>query len=344
VSQGTLQTIFEFQSMLCALTGLDVSNASLYDGATATVEALFMAQRVTRRQRLIVADTVHPEYLETLRTYIRNIDVELGIVGHGPDGRVDLDALPREVDERVAAVAVQSPNALGVVERLDRVASIASGAGAAAVGLVAEPYSLGMLKGPGELGCDICAGEAQGFGNGLSFGGPYLGFLAAGDRYLRQMPGRIAGETTDVEGRRGFVLTLSTREQHIRREKATSNICTNQGLCMTAATIQMALLGKSGLAEVADINHRLAAYAIDRLTGIRGVSRAFSGPYFNEFALALPAPASQVVEALLERGIVAGMDLGRWYPDMERTLLVAVTERTTKEDVDEFARALGEVL
>jgi len=344
ISQGTLQTIFEFQSMMCMLTGLEVSNASLYEGASALVEAILMCQRTTGRERILVADTVHPEYLATVRTYLAPLGLTVETLPHRADGRIDDTALERAVDESTTAIAVQSPNALGVVERLDRVAGIARPRGASSIAVVAEPYSLGLLRGPGEMGLDVAVGEAQGFGNAVSFGGPYLGFLAAAASYLRQMPGRIVGETKDVEGRRGFVLTLATREQHIRREKATSNICTNQGLCMTAATIHLALLGKEGLRDVARWNHAAAAYALARLTQVTGVRRAFSGPFFNEFAITLPRRASEVLPALAARGFLGGFDLGRWYPEMERSLLVACTERTRRVDVDAFAEALQEVL
>jgi glycine dehydrogenase subunit 1 len=344
ISQGTLQTIFEFQSLICLLTELDVANASLYDGATAVVEALLMASRVHGRDRMVVAGSLHPEYLRTARTYFRNLGLSLETVPWGTDGRVDPLALGAAVNEETAAVAVQSPNAFGVVERLDRIAGVAKAKGAAAVAVVAEPYSLGALAGPGALGCDVSVGEAQAFGNALSYGGPGLGFMAARERYLRQMPGRIVGETTDVEGRRGFVLTLSTREQHIRRAKATSNICTNQGLCMTAATIHLALIGKEGLREIARANRAKAAYAALRLAAVKGVKRSFGGPTFNEFALDLPRPAVEVLEALRGKGILGGFDLSRWYPEMRNRILVAVTERTRREDADAYAAALAEVL
>jgi len=344
ISQGTLQTIFEFQSMICMLTGLDVSNASLYEGASSLAEAILMCQRTAGRERILLAGTVHPEYLATVRTYLATLGIPVETVPHGPDGRIDETALARALDRGTASIAVQSPNALGVVERLDRIAGVARAKGSQAIAVVAEPYSLGMLRGPGEMGCDVCVGEAQGFGNPVSFGGPYLGFLAARASYLRQMPGRIVGETRDLEGRRGYVLTLATREQHIRREKATSNICTNQGLCMTAATIHLALLGKEGLGEVARWSHAAASYALDRLARVKGVTRAFSGPIFNEFAVTLPRRASEVLPALAERGFLGGFDLGRWYPEMGSTLLVACTERTRRADVDAFAEALEKVL
>ncbi len=344
VTQGTLQTIFEWQSMICLLTGLEVSNASLYEGATSLVEAILMCHRVHGRDQVVLAGAVHPEYVETARTYLRNMGLELVVVPHGPDGRVDEGALRSALGARTSSVAVQSPNALGVIERLDRISAAARTHDAPTIAVVAEPYSFGMLRGPGELGCEICVGEAQGFGNPVSFGGPYLGFIAARQSYLRQMPGRIVGETVDVEGRRGFVLTLATREQHIRRERATSNICTNQGLCMTAATIHLALLGKEGLREASRRNHAAAAYALAGLTALPGVSRAFSAPFFNEFAVNLPVPAAQVVDALSPRGILAGFDLSRWYAGMERSLLVACTERTGRADVDALVRGIEEVL
>ncbi|MBZ5639421.1 MAG: aminomethyl-transferring glycine dehydrogenase subunit GcvPA [Acidobacteriia bacterium] len=344
ISQGTLQTIFEFQSLVCMLTELDVANASLYDGATAVVEALLMASRVVGRDRIVVAGTLHPEYLATVRTYFRNLGLSLTAVPWGDDGRVDPRALGAAVDESTAAVAVQSPNAFGVVERLDRISAEARAKGAAAVAVVAEPYSLGVLRGPGALGCDVAVGEAQAFGNALSFGGPYLGFMAARDRYVRQMPGRIVGETTDLEGRRGFVLTLSTREQHIRRAKATSNICTNQGLCMTAATIHLALIGREGLRGIALANRAKASYTAGKLAAVKGVKRAFAGPVFNEFVLDLPRPAAEVLEALRGKGILGGLDLSRWFPEMRQRILVAVTERTRREDSDAYAAAMAEVL
>jgi glycine dehydrogenase subunit 1 len=344
ISQGTLQTIFEFQSMIAMLTGLPVANASLYEGATALVEGVLMCHRVHRRGRVVVASTVHPHYLATLRTYLGNLGLDLTAVPARPDGRVDETALARAVDDATTAVAVQSPNFVGVIERLDLVAAIAAVRRAPVVAVTAEPFSFGMLRAPGDLGCDVAVGEAQAFGNPVSFGGPYLGFLAAREAYLRQMPGRIVGESTDLEGRRAFVLTLSTREQHIRREKATSNICTNQGLCMTAATIHLALLGKEGLAEAARRSHAAACYALDRLTRLPSVSRTFSGPIFNEFAVTLPRPASEVIERVAERGILAGFDLGRFDPAHDHGLLVACTERTRRADVDELARAVGEAL
>jgi glycine dehydrogenase subunit 1 len=344
ISQGTLQTVFEFQSLICMLTELEVANASLYDGATAVVEALLMASRVHARDRMVVAGSLHPEYLQTARTYFRNLGLTLETVPWGADGRVDLGALEAALDGRTAAVAVQSPNAFGVVEPLDRISAAAHAKGAAAVAVVAEPYSFGALAGPGALGCDVSVGEAQAFGNPLSYGGPYLGFMAAREKYLRQMPGRIVGETTDLEGRRGFVLTLSTREQHIRRAKATSNICTNQGLCMTAATIHLALLGKEGLRETARANRAKAAYTSARLASVKGVERTFSGPVFNEFVLGLPQDAAAVAAALQAKGILGGLPLKPFYPELDKALLVCVTEVHARESIDRLAAALEEAV
>ena len=265
VSQGTLQIIFEYQTLVCQLTGLDIANASLYDGSTGTAEAVLMAQRVTSRNKVVLARSLHPQYREVVRTYIKNLGVEAVEVGYGPDGRIDEDALGRALDDKTAAVVCQSPNFFGVVEDIQALSDAAHGVKALSVAIVAEAVSLGMLEAPGKRGADIVAGEGQSLGIPLSFGGPYLGFMACKKEFLRQMPGRVAGQTLDREGRRGFVLTLATREQHIRRERATSNICTNQALCALRATIFMETLGKQGLRELAWQNAQKAAYAADKL-------------------------------------------------------------------------------
>jgi glycine dehydrogenase subunit 1 len=345
MAQGTLQAIFEFQSLVCLLTGLPIANASLYEGATAVVEALLLAARFARgRTRFLVAETVHPEYRETARTYLRNLGLSLEELPAGPDGRVDETALAGSLDETVIAVATQSPNFLGVVERSDRIAARATEAGAAAVGVLNEPYALGLLRGPGELGCHIAAGDLAPFGSAPSFGGPFLGFLAAQSRYLRGLPGRLAGETVDAEGRRGYVLTLSTREQHIRRGKATSNICTNQGLVALAATIGLCLLGPGGLRHAARLSHTRARQAFEALTALPGVERSFEAPFFNEFALDLPRPAASVHEALAGEGVLAALPLSRWYPDRPSTALFAATELTTDAEIEALARAMRKVL
>ena len=344
VSQGTLQIIFEYQTLICQLTGLDIANASLYDGSTGAAEAVLMAQRVTGRNKVVLAGTLHPQYRAVVRTYIKNLGIEAVEVGFGPDGRIDRTELGRLVDDKTAAVVYQSPNFFGVIEEVQALSDAAHAAKAMSVAIVAEALSLGLLEAPGRLGADIVTGEAQSLGLPLSFGGPYLGFMACKKEFLRQMPGRITGQTVDKEGRRGFVLTLSTREQHIRRERATSNICTNQALCALRATIFMETLGKQGLREMAWQNAQKAAYAADRLGAVPGVKKRFSGPVFNEFVIDLPKPWAAVDAGLREKGLLGGFGLGSAYPGLENAVLVAVTELRTKGEIDRLAQALQEVL
>ncbi len=344
VSQGTLQIIFEFQTLICQLTGLDIANASLYDGSTGAAEAVLMAHRVTSRDKVILAKSLHPQYREVIRTYIKNLGVEAVEVGYGPDGRIDPAELQKVLDDKTAAVVCQSPNFLGVIEDVKALSDAAHGVKALSVAVVAEALSLGLLEAPGALGADIVTGEAQSFGLPLSFGGPYLGFMACKKDYLRQMPGRITGETKDTEGRRGFVLTLATREQHIRRERATSNICTNQALCALRATIFLETLGKQGLREMAWQNAQKAAYAADRLGKIKGVRKKFGGPFFNEFVMTLPKPWAAVDAALKAKGLVGGYGLEGEYPGIGNAALVCVTELRTKDEIDRLARTLEEVL
>ena len=344
VAQGTLQAIYEYQTLVCRLTGMEVANASLYDGASSLAEAVLMAHRIVSRRRVLVARSVHPDYRRVLATYLANMDLEIVEIGFGADGRVDDAELASACDARTLAVCVQSPNFLGVIERLDRLCRVAAGGGALSVAVVAEPFSLGLLKPPGEQGADVVCGEGQSFGNPLSFGGPYLGLFATREKYLRQIPGRLVGEALDVDGRRGFVLTLSTREQHIRRGKATSNICTNQGLCALAASIHLALLGPGGLAQVARLNHARAEYAKETLSRVRGCRPYFSGPTFNEFVLEVPGDASAVRDRLLAQGILAGLPLEDAYPELEHALLVCATEMTTTAQIDALARAMGGAL
>ena len=344
VSQGTLQAVFEFQTLVCQLTGLAIANASLYEGATATAEAVLMAQRITTRNRVLFARTLHPQYREVVRTYIKNLGLEAVDVPYGPDGRVDKDALGRALDEKTAAVVFQSPNFFGVVEDVQALSEAAHGRKALSVAIVAEAISLGLLEAPGKLGADIVTGEGQSLGVPVSFGGPYLGFMACKKEFLRQMPGRIVGQTVDKEGRRGFVLTLSTREQHIRRERATSNICTNQGLCALRATIFMESLGRQGLREMAWQNAQKAAYAADRLGAVPGVRRKFSGPVFNEFVVELAKPWPAVDAGLRGQGLIGGYGLEPAYPELKNSVLVCVTELKTKDQIDRLARALREVL
>jgi glycine dehydrogenase subunit 1 len=333
ISQGTLQSIFEYQTLICQITGMDVANASLYDGSSATAEAALMAGRVTGRKRLLVAATLHPEYRRVLETYVRNLGIQAEQIGFGADGRVDAAELRSALSQDVAAVIVQSPNFFGVVEDVAAIALQAKAAGALTVVAVAEALSLGLLKPPGETGADIVAGEGQSLGVPLSFGGPYLGLFACRDQYKRQMPGRLVGQTVDGEGRRGFVLTLATREQHIRREKATSNICTNQGLCALIAAIYLVALGRRGLREVAEQNLQKAHY----LRGLLSDRLVFSGPAFNEFVIRCPEGPEKLNQRLIEQGVIGGLPLGRYYPDRADQMLVCVTEQITRAEMDQFA-------
>jgi glycine dehydrogenase subunit 1 len=341
VSQGTLQALFEWQTYVALLTGLDVANASMYDGASSAAEAVLMAGRITGRRRVVVSAAIHPEYQRVLRTYLAATHDEIVTVPYGQDGRTDLAALSRAVDGDTAAVVVGYPNFFGVVDALGEAAQVARQAGALAVAVTAEAVALGMLKGPGELGADIAAGTFQSFGNPLNYGGPAPGFFATREANVRQVPGRLCGATVDRHGRRSFVLTLSTREQHIRREKATSNICTNAGLCALAATIHLSLLGRKGLADLARLNYaraRMLREAMQRA----GFGLRFSGPTFNEMAFDV-GDAEEVVARLARRGLAAGVPLARYYPDdprMKGALLCVATELHEPELIEMFAQAV----
>ena len=341
VSQGTLQALFEWQTYVCMLTGLEVANASMYDGASATAEAALMAARLTGRRKVVASAAVHPDYRRVLATYLASTRDELVTVPYGEDGRTDLGALARAVDGDTAAVVVGYPNFFGVVDGLAEAAAVARKAGALSVAVTSEAVALGLLKGPGELGADVAAGAFQSFGNPLNFGGPAPGFFATREANLRQMPGRLCGATVDKEGRRGFVLTLSTREQHIRREKATSNICTNAGLCALASTIHLSLLGRKGLAALARLNYGRARLLRDAMRRA-GFGLRFSGPTFNEMAFEV-GDAEAVVTRLARRGIAAGVPLSRFYPDdpsMKGALLCVATELHAPELIDMFAQAV----
>ena len=337
-SQGTLQALFEYQTAICRLTGLDVSNASLYDGATACAEAAMMALRVTGRDKIVVDGCVSPFSRQVLKTYLFNLEVE--VVEIAPlDGLINHVELDKVLDDSVAAVLVQNPNFFGCIEDFTALASQVHGAGALLIGSV-YPISLGLLKSPGEMGIDIAVGDGQSLGNPLSFGGPSFGFIAARKSFIRNMPGRIVGETVDRNGKRGFVLTLQAREQHIKRHKATSNICSNQGLCALRGLIFLSSVGREGLADLADLNRDKAEYAKARLTGIPGVTAVQSAVTFNEFTLFLPKNADEVVAHLLTLGIAAGVPLGQYYEGSENCLVVTVTEKRTKKEIDLFAKEL----
>jgi glycine dehydrogenase subunit 1 len=341
ISQGTLQALFEWQTYVCLLTGLDVSNASMYDGATATAEAALMATRITGRRKVVLSGALHPEYRQVVATYLASTGDELVTVPFGDDGRTDLAALRGAIDGQTAAVIVGYPNFFGVVDVVAEAAALAKAAGALAISATAEPVALGLLQGPGQLGADVAVGTFQSFGNPMSFGGPAPGFLAVRESHLRQIPGRIAGATVDKHGRRGFVLTLSTREQHIRRERATSNICTNSGLAALAATIHLSLLGGRGLSELARLNFERARLLRDAMKRA-GFGLRFSGPVFNELVFEV-GDAEQVVGQLAERGIAAGAPLSRWFPDeprMKGALLCVATELHDPELIELFAGAV----
>ncbi len=342
IAQGTLQYLFEFQTQVALLTGMEVANASLYDGSTGTAEAVQMAQRITRRPKAILSGGLHPQYAETVETVV-SLSGEVVRAPVLPGRAEDLAAL---IDGETACVVVQNPDVFGLVRDLRPVAEAAHAKGALLIAVVTEAVSLGLLESPGAMGADIVAAEGQSIGNGLNFGGPYVGLFATREKFLRQMPGRLCGETTDADGKRGFVLTLSTREQHIRREKATSNICTNSGLCCLAFTIHLSLLGEEGFTRLARANHARASALADKLAKVTGVSLV-TPSFFNEFTLRLPKPAAEIVDALAAKGILGGVPVSRLLPhdtSVRDLLIVAATETVTDEDCDAFAKALAEVV
>ena len=340
ISQGTLQYIFEFQTLVCQLTGMEVANASMYDGSTAMAEAYLMAQRVTRRNKIVVAESVHPEYREVARTYTQHGEADIVTTAFDPKtGQLGELA---QLDDKTAALVIQSPNFFGCVEDVQALADKAHAVGALLVVVVTEAISFGLLRSPGSCGADIVVGEGQSWGVPMSFGGPHVGIFATQEKFVRQMPGRLCGIAYDKNGNRGFVLTLSTREQHIRREKATSNICTNQGLIALAATIYMETMGKSGLQEVAMQNAQKAAYAAKKISEVDGYSLAFSAPRFNEFVVRGPRPAAETLEKVRsEGGIIGGLALSKYYEDRDNEFLVCVTETNTREQIEALAAALG---
>lgn len=345
ISQGTLQAIFEFQTMICDLTGMDVSNASLYDGSTATAEAVLMAERVTGRTKVAIAGNLHPEYIEVVDTYIKNAGISKVVLPFdGQNGTLRLDSLT-DIGADIGAVIVQSPNFFGGIEELQKIADATHRIGALFVVVVSEAMSLGLLQSPGRAGADIVCGETQSFGIPLSFGGSYCGFFATREKFQRQIPGRLVGMAHDDQGRSGFVLTLATREQHIRREKATSNICTNQGLYALMSTVYLSTMGRAGLREAAEQNLQKAHYAARLISGIAGYKLRFGASFFNEFVISAPRPATEVLERLREQDIIGGLELSRFFggrdSGMENEILVCVTETTTRQDIDRLVSALA---
>jgi glycine dehydrogenase subunit 1 len=338
VAQGTLQAIFEFQTYITQLTGQEVANASMYDGSTAVTEAVLMAHRITKREKFLVAGTLHPEYRAVMKTYARNLGIQLETVGYLPTGRIDVEQLENSIDETVGGVVVQSPNFFGTIEDTAAIAELAHRHGALSIAGICEALSLGILRPPREA--DIVAGEAQSFGVPLSYGGPHVGFIATREKFVRQMPGRLAGMGVDQQGRRAFVLTLATREQHIRRERATSNICTNQSLCALMATIYLATLGPEGLRESAEQNIRKTDYAVRQIESQTRHKVLFPAPRFNEFVVQLDGNDAAIHQRLMERRIISGLPLQSTYPVLGDSLLVCVTETTTLDQIDALVEGL----
>ncbi|WZL72227.1 aminomethyl-transferring glycine dehydrogenase subunit GcvPA [Clostridiaceae bacterium 35-E11] len=338
ISQGTLQSIFEYQTMIANLTGMDIANASMYDGASALAEAAAMAVSSTRRKEIIVAGAIHPESKKVVETYSKFKGIKI-IEIKALDGSTDTEKLKQAVSKDTAAVLVQNPNFLGIIEDIEAIEKITHAQKSLLI-MSVDPISLGLLKTPGELGVDIVVGEGQSLGNSLSFGGPYLGFMATTSKLMRKIPGRVVGQTEDVEGKRGFVLTLQTREQHIRREKATSNICSNQALNALAATVYLSTLGKQGLREVAMLSTQKAHYAFKEITKSGKYKAAFSKPFFKEFVISSEIDSTRINEILLKNGILGGYDLGRENPQFKNHLLFCVTEKRTREEIDQLVNVL----
>jgi glycine dehydrogenase subunit 1 len=342
VSQGTLQAMYEYQTMVCELFGMEVANASMYDGASALAEAALMAMRITHKRRLLISSALHPHWLQTLRTYTANVDPEILLLPLS-EGITSIAALLDALSEDTAAVIIQSPNVFGLIEPIREIGRRVAGHPALYL-LAAYPIALGLLASPGEAQADIAVGEGQPLGIPLSYGGPYLGLFATRMEHVRQMPGRISGLAHDREGRRGYVMTLQAREQHIRRERATSNICSNQALCALAATVYLSLMGPAGLRSVAERNFTIAHELAQRLSGLPGCSLVFDGPFFNEFVLQLPVPAEDVERELWDHGIISGLPLGRWWPERGHQMLFCATEIITEAAIHRLVAALAEAL
>jgi glycine dehydrogenase subunit 1 len=340
VSQGTLQAIFEFQTLICQLTGMDLANASVYDGASAVAEGVLMAQRISGRKKFLISQTLHPESRAVTRTYTHPLGFQVDEIPYSEAGTTDLERLAKKMDKQTGAVVLQHPNFFGCLEDIGKAAELVHQHGALLIVSVTEPLSLALLQPPGALGADIVVGEGQSFGNPLSFGGPYVGFFACREKFLRSLPGRLVGESMDQQGRRGFLLTVATREQHIRREKATSNICTNQALCALAVLVYLSAMGRKGLRELAVMNLSKCEYAKRRLQEFGRLR--FSAPTFNEFVFSIPQDGEAALHGLLQKGIVGGFPLKKFYRELDKEILVCVTEKNSKEQIDHLAQRIGE--
>ncbi|MCK5579198.1 MAG: aminomethyl-transferring glycine dehydrogenase subunit GcvPA [Planctomycetes bacterium] len=336
-SQGNLQAFFEYQTMICELTGMEVANASVYDGATALAEAVLMSLAVTRRKKVLLPKTIHPEYRQVVSTYLKDLDIDLREIDF-QDGLTDSEQVKKELDSQTACVAVQNPNFFGLLEDGRSIAELVHQNGGLMISL-GNPISLGLLQPPGEY-ADIVVGEGQPLGNEMYFGGPHLGFFATKKKYVRKMPGRLVGQTVDTKGRRGFVLTLSAREQHIRRAKATSNICSNEALCALRAGIYLSALGKKGLPQIARLCFQKAHYAAEKISKLKGFKVLFSAPFFNEFVIQCPKSPAVINKRLLKNDIIGGLDLRSFYPELKNTMLFCVTEMNTKEEIDRLVEVL----
>jgi len=358
ISQGTLQAIYEFQTLICQLTGMEVANASMYDGASALAEAVLMAHRINGRKEVFLSRGIHPEYRQVVHTYCRYLGITLKEIPFSEKGIIDLEWLSKNISENTSAVAVQNPNFFGCVEDMADIEKLTHASDAIFIYCISEPISLGILKSPGDFGADIVVGEGQGLGNPVSFGGPYLGLFATREKYIRSMPGRLVGRTVDANGKTGYVLTLSTREQHIRREKATSNICSNQALCALSATVYMALMGKEGFKKLSILNLQKTNYAKELLSNIKGYKLKFKNPSpppasphvggrnkvggytFNEFVIETPVSPDEINKNLLKEGIMGGLNLEKFYPELKNCMLICVTENHRKEDIDRLWKLL----
>jgi glycine dehydrogenase subunit 1 len=340
ISQGTLQAIYEFQTLVCQLTGMEVANASMYDGASALAEAVLMANRINDRKEVFLSKAIHPEYRQVVNTYCRYLGIVIKEIPFTEKGTTDIEWLSKNISENTSAVAIQNPNFFGCVEDMADIEKLTHANDSIFIACVSESVSLGILKSPGEFGADIVTGEGQALGNPVSFGGPYLGLFATREKYIRNMPGRLVGRTVDANGKTGYILTLSTREQHIRREKATSNICSNQALCALSATVYMSLMGKEGFRKLSVLNLQKANYAKELISGLKGYKIKFNSSVFNEFVIGTPTNPDEINKNLLKEGIMGGLNLEKFYPELKNCMLICVTENHRKEDVDKLWKLL----